>query len=167
MLGAEPDALRAISNDRAVARVAAVRACLTEILRPASDAPLKLDDMQSLVDYLTVATSYAQVEEVRVLFLGTRLQLLRDEVMSRGCVGEAPIYTRQILKRALELGASSVVLSHNHPSGDPFPSLADEAATCELERGLRAIGLDLVDHLIVAQGRWFSFRAEGRPPFAG
>lgn len=161
VLGADPDALRAISNERAVARVSAVRACLVHILRPPPNEPLVLDDMRRLVDYLTVAGSYAQVEEVRVLFLDARLRLIRDELMSRGCIAEAPIYIRPILKRALDLGAASIVLSHNHPSGDPAPSAADETATRDLANGLDAIGLHLVDHLIVARGNWFSFRAEG------
>jgi DNA repair protein RadC len=158
---ANTDALRAVSDTGVATRLEVVRECVTNILRPANDVPMLLGDLGTLVDYLTATASYAQVEEVRVLFLGSKLQLIRDELMGRGCISEAPIYVRQILKRALDVGATSLVLAHNHPSGDPRPSRADEMATHSLSRGLHAIGVDFHDHLIVARGEWFSFRAEG------
>jgi DNA repair protein RadC len=96
-----------------------------------------------------------------VLFLDTKNVLLADEAQGRGTVDHTPVYPREVAKRALELHASAVILVHNHPSGDPAPSPQDIAMTAEVGRALATIGVVLHDHVIVGNGRWISFRAEG------
>jgi DNA repair protein RadC len=100
------------------------------------------------------------VEQLRVLFLNPRNILIADEVMARGTIDAAPIYPREILKRALDLGATALILAHNHPSGDPKPSAADIAATRTIVEGGRALGVVLHDHLILSRSGWVSLSAE-------
>jgi DNA repair protein RadC len=162
ILDADTPALAASgAGTDAALRIDAAAACLRHVLgERLEDRPI-LGSMRNLVDYLTLTLSFKGLEQVRVLFLDSRLHLIRDETVSRGCVAEAPIFVRPILKRVLELDASAIVLAHNHPSGDPSPSEADIGATRALENGAAAIGVQLVDHLVLARGEWMSFRAEG------
>ena len=102
-----------------------------------------------------------KVEQFRVLFLDTKNQLLADEVQARGTVNHTAAYPREVVKRALELGATAVILVHNHPSGDPTPSRADIAMTREVKVAADALGITLHDHLIIGNGRHLSFRREG------
>jgi DNA repair protein RadC len=161
VVAADRDALAAAAGMAAARRFKAIEVCLSEMLSAQlRDRPL-LGNMRQLIDYLTVTASYAAVEQVRALFLNAKLELIRDELLSTGCISEAVVHTRPILKRALDLGAAGLVLVHNHPSGDPAPSGADESLTRQLSAGLSAVGVDFVDHIIVAQGDWLSFRVEG------
>lgn len=105
--------------------------------------------------------AHLPVEHVRVLFLNTRNELLADETVTRGTIDNAPFYPREILRRALELHAASVIAAHNHPSGDPTPSGRDLAATRQLVAAGTALNLTILDHLILATSGWVSLRAEG------
>ena len=87
--------------------------------------------------------------------------LIADEEQARGAVDHVPVYPREVVKRALELNASALILVHNHPSGDPTPSQADIDMTAQVETAARALGLVLHDHLIIGRERELSFRAEG------
>ncbi len=160
VVGAGHPAIQAAAGVHIANRLQAIRLCLREMVTPENRARPSLADMRQLIDYLIVTASYAPVEQVRVLFLNTKLDLIRDELVASGCVDEVSIYVRPILKRALELGATAVVLVHNHPSGDPMPSKADRLVTLALAKGLDAIGVRLIDHIVVAKGNWLSFRAE-------
>ncbi|TAK10690.1 MAG: hypothetical protein EPO38_07495, partial [Rhizorhabdus sp.] len=88
-----------------------------------------LSTSEALTNYLFASMAYNAIEHLRVLFLNSTNRLLRDEVMARGTVNQAPLYPREILKRALELGATALIVVHNHPSGDPTPCQADVKAT--------------------------------------
>lgn len=145
----------------AAQRIEAAAACARHILESRLHERPILDSMRSLLDYLALTLSFKSLEQVRVLFLDAKLHLIRDETVSLGCIAEAPIFIRPILKRALELGASSILVAHNHPSGDPRPSDADVESTQALERGADAIGVRLIDHLVLACGSWRSFRQQG------
>lgn len=145
----------------AAQRIEAAAACARHILEYRLHERPILDSMRSLLDYLALTLSFKSLEQVRVLFLDAKLHLIRDETVSLGCVAEAPIFVRPILKRALELGANSILVAHNHPSGDPRPSDADVESTQALERGADAIGVRLIDHLVLACGSWRSFRQQG------
>lgn len=135
------------------AMVAAARGrCMDGPLFASSDA---------VTDYLMLGMSHLRTEQVRVLFLTVRNALITDEVVARGTVDQAPIYPREILKRALDIGASGIVVAHNHPSGDPAPSPADVQASRTLREGGDALGVVLLDHLILARSGWSSLRAEG------
>ncbi len=120
-----------------------------------------LSSWTALVDYCTAAMARAANEEFRVLFLDRKNVLIADEVQNRGTVDHTPVYPREIIKRALELGASSIILVHNHPSGDPTPSKADIAMTREVVTAAKALGIAVHDHLVIGRGGNASFKSLG------
>lgn len=120
-----------------------------------------LSSWTALVDYCTAAMARAANEEFRVLFLDRKNVLIADEVQNRGTVDHTPVYPREIVKRALELGASSIILVHNHPSGDPTPSKADIAMTREVVTAAKALGIVVHDHLVIGRGGNASFKSLG------
>jgi DNA repair protein RadC len=124
------------------------------------DRPM-LSTMTSLLDYLRFSMAHLQSEQVRVLFLNSGNRLLRDQVMNTGTVSEAPVYSREIAARALELGASGLILVHNHPSGSCKPSKADIQTTRKVATALHTLDIELHDHLIIASDGWSSFRQSG------
>jgi DNA repair protein RadC len=113
------------------------------------------------MDYLHAVLARERVEQFRVLFLDTRNRLLADEAQARGTVNHTPVYPREVVKRALELKATALILVHNHPSGDPTPSRDDLEMTQEVKRAAMALSIVLHDHVIVGNGKWLSFRREG------
>ncbi len=115
----------------------------------------------ALLDYCRTAMAHSETEHFRVLFLDRKNVLIADEAQAKGTVDHVPVYPREILKRALELNASALILVHNHPSGDPSPSRADIEMTAKIETACAALNLTLHDHLIVGLSRELSFRAEG------
>jgi DNA repair protein RadC len=105
--------------------------------------------------------AHREQEQFRVLFLDRKNVLIADEEQGRGTVDHVPVYPREVVKRALELNASALILVHNHPSGDPTPSRADIDMTRQVEAAAQALGLTLHDHLIIGREKELSFRAEG------
>ena len=101
------------------------------------------------------------VEQFRVLFLDRKNRLIADETQQSGTVDHAPVYPREVVKRALELGATALILVHNHPSGDPTPSQADIAMTREIKQAAEKLGIVVHDHLVIAAGGHASFRSLG------
>lgn len=120
-----------------------------------------LSNWDRLLDYLNATLARERVEQFRVLFLDTRNRLLADEAQSRGTVNHTPVYPREVVKRALELNATALILVHNHPSGDPTPSHEDVAMTGEVKAAAAALSVALHDHIIIGNGRWVSFRQQG------
>lgn len=120
-----------------------------------------LSSWQALLDYCHISMSHGQIEQFRVLFLDRKNGLIADEAQARGTVDHVPVYPREVVKRALELDASALILVHNHPSGDPTPSEADVSMTMRIRDAAEALGLVLHDHLIIGRSRELSFRAEG------
>ncbi|NAZ37728.1 DNA repair protein RadC [Rubellimicrobium sp. CFH 75288] len=114
-----------------------------------------------LLDYCRTRMACRDREQVRVLYLDRKNQLIADEGQGEGTVDHVPLYPREVVRRALELGASALILVHNHPSGDPTPSEADIALTRQVEAAAEALGLALYDHLVIGRGGEVSFRAEG------
>jgi DNA repair protein RadC len=114
----------------------------------------------ALLDYLQVALAHEPIEQFRVLFLDRKNILIRDELQQRGTVDHTPLYPREIVKRALELGASSIIMVHNHPSGDPTPSRADIEMTKQVVQAMSAVGLTVHDHVIVGKNRHTSFKSQ-------
>lgn len=139
-----------------VVQLAAQRLARAEVL----DRPV-LNNWDRLMDYLHAVLARERVEQFRVLFLDTRNRLLADEAQARGTVNHTPVYPREVVKRALELKATALILVHNHPSGDPTPSRDDLEMTQEVKRAASALSIVLHDHVIVGNGRWLSFRREG------
>lgn len=124
------------------------------------DRPV-LSGWGALVEYCRTRMSHRETEEFRVLFLDRKNVLIADEVQGKGTVDHVPVYPREVVKRALELNASALILVHNHPSGDPTPSEADIAMTRQIGEAARALSIVLHDHLIVGRMEEFSFRSAG------
>ena len=135
-------------------------ASLRSLKAAALDRPV-LSGWQALSDYLHAAMAHRVTEEFRVIFLNNRNVIVRDEAMGAGTVNAAPVYPREIVKRALELGASAVVLVHNHPSGDPQPSREDITMTKAVVEAGRHLGLSVHDHVVIGRSGHASFRALG------
>ncbi|MEO1537513.1 MAG: DNA repair protein RadC [Pseudomonadota bacterium] len=116
---------------------------------------------QALVDYCRTTMSRRETEQFRILFLDRKNTLIADEAQAAGTVDHVPVYPREVVKRALELNASALILVHNHPSGDPTPSDADVAMTRQIEAAANTLSITLHDHLIVGASDEFSFRSAG------
>ena len=114
-----------------------------------------------LLTYVRTAMAHESREQFRVLYLDKRNQLIADEVMNRGTVDHAPVYPREVVRRALELAASAIILVHNHPAGDPTPSGADITMTREIIEAARPMRIAVHDHLVVGRDGTASFKALG------
>ena len=158
-----PEAYRPDNAALAAVQLAVIGEATQRILR-AHILGEPLADMAALVRYCRVALAYGEVEHLHALFLNRERRLLWDEVLSRGTVNTAPVQPREIASRALRLGAAFVVLVHNHPTGDPEPSQADVSMTLQVDMACRSIGVQVLDHLIVAVSGHVSLAEEGRMP---
>ena len=124
------------------------------------DRPV-LSNWQKLLDYLRGAMAFEKNEHVRLLHLNARNILTLDEILSRGTIDQATVHVREVIVRALEVGSASIILVHNHPSGDPSPSRADIEITRAIIDAGKTIGLTVHDHLIVGSSGHVSLRARG------
>jgi DNA repair protein RadC len=157
-----PDLLRVEGlGEAGLAALKTVQAAALRLARAELRGRPLLDTWDRLADYLAAALAREPVEQVRVLFLDTRNRLIADEAQARGTVNHTPVYPREVVKRALELGATALILVHNHPSGDPTPSRADVEMTAEVKAAAGLLGIVLHDHLIVGNRRHVSLRREG------
>ena len=120
-----------------------------------------LSSWEDLLNYCRTVMACGRIEEFRVLYLDRKNILITDETQGHGTVDHVPVYPREVLKRALALEASALILVHNHPSGDPTPSQADITMTRTIEDGCRALGLTLHDHLVIGKGSEVSLRGQG------
>jgi DNA repair protein RadC len=128
--------------------------------RDAKTAPV-LSNWVALLDYLRASVGHLRTEEARVLYLDRRNRIIADESLSRGTVDHCPVYVREVIRRALQVDASALILVHNHPSGDPSPSQADITMTKKLQDAAAAVDITLHDHVIVTQDEHTSFRSAG------
>lgn len=124
------------------------------------EAP-EISAWDKLLDYCRVTMAHEPVEQFRLLFLDKRNRVISDEVQQRGTIDHTPVYTREVVKRALELGAAALILVHNHPSGEPDPSEADIAMTEDLRAAAEKLGIVIHDHLVIGRAGHASFRALG------
>jgi len=159
---AELSRVEGLSAGGAAAMKFVEAASLRSLRAAALDRPV-LAGWQALTDYLHAAMAHRVTEEFRVIFLNNRNILIRDEAKGTGTgtVNAAPVYPREIVKRALELGASGLILVHNHPSGDPQPSRDDIAMTKSVIEAGRHLGLSVHDHVVIGRAGHASFRALG------
>ena len=125
------------------------------------DRPL-ISSWTALLDYVRTTIQHEPREQFRVLFLDKKNQLILDETMNQGTVDHAPVYPREVVRRALELSASALILVHNHPSGDPSPSAADIAVTKEVVTAAKTMGIAVHDHLIVGRHGVESLKSRGQ-----
>jgi len=120
-----------------------------------------LSSWDALLDYCHTAMAHRETEQFRILFLDRKNVLIADEEQAKGTVDHVPVYPREVVKRALELNASALILVHNHPSGDPTPSQADISMTLQVQEAAQVLGITLHDHLIIGKSREVSFRSQG------
>jgi DNA repair protein RadC len=120
-----------------------------------------ISNWAALLNYVSAKIKHEKTEQARVLYLDRKNKLIADELAGRGTVDHAPIYPREIARRALELAASAVILVHNHPSGDPTPSRADVELTRDIERALAPFEIKVHDHLVVGARETISMKAKG------
>lgn len=144
-----------------------VQALTRKMLRSDIEKKPILGSWQKLIDYCYVAMAHEKREHFRVLFLNRKNQLMADEVQQIGTVDHTPVYPREIVRRALELGATAMILVHNHPSGDPNPSDSDIAMTDEIIKAAAALDILVHDHLIISQSGHVSFKSLGLLSFTG
>lgn len=163
VMHAENAALLAVDgvNEAAVAAIKAVKASCDILLKePLYQMPI-IKGWTALLDYCRIHMGHNRHEEFHVLFLNSKLALIADEVQSRGTVDQTPLYPREVMKRALEVSATSVILVHNHPSGDATPSQDDINLTKQVVDAGKPLGIQVHDHVIVTAGDSFSFKAHG------
>lgn len=146
----------AVALELKLVRAASVRLMRAEII----DKPV-LSSWQQVVDYCHAVMAYEAREQFRILFLDKKNKLIADEIQSEGTVDHTPVYVREVVKRALEISATAIILVHNHPSGDPTPSRADIDMTQMIKSAARPLGITLHDHIIVGREGHKSFRGLG------
>lgn len=163
VLGASIDELKTVSG---IGEAVALDLKLLQeaTLRVGKAAVVKrtvISSSSALTAYVQTALAHETREQFRVLFLDKKNQLIADEVMNHGTVDHAPVYPREVMRRALELSASALILVHNHPSGDPTPSGADVQMTREIVEAGRSLRIAIHDHLVVGREGVASFKALG------
>jgi DNA repair protein RadC len=163
VLGADRAALTAVPGvgPAAAAYLLAVREAGLRLARAAIAKRTVISSWQQLLDYCTAASGHAETERFRLLFLDRKNALIADEQQQRGTVDHVPVYPREVVKRALEVGASSVIMVHNHPSGDTTPSKADIEMTRAVAKALDAVGVQIHDHVVIGRGKHSSFKSLG------
>lgn len=159
-VAARPERLREIDglSEAAIVEIKLVEAAAKRLARGALQRRPVLSSFMEVLDYCRTAMAFAEREEFRILFLDKRNALIADEVQGVGTIDHTPVYPREIVRRALELGASALILAHNHPSGDPTPSAADIRMTKDIAAIAQPFGITIHDHLIVGRHGHASFR---------
>ena len=162
VMSADTEALAAAGLSLpAIAGVKFVREVALRFLRADLHQRPVVGSWDKLIDYCSAQIAYSKVEEFHVLFLDRKNALIKDERQQRGTIDHTPVYTREVIKRTLELGASALILVHNHPSGDPAPSAADIAVTQDIIKAAAPLGIMVHDHLIIGRGGHTSLRDLG------
>jgi DNA repair protein RadC len=162
-LSADPDELLTVPG-LGVSGVAALKSVREAALRLVKAELMErpvIGSWDRLIDYCRAHVAYGKVEEFHLLFLDRKNALIAHEQQQRGTVDHTPVYTREVVKRALELGASALILVHNHPSGDPTPSKADIAVTKDIVSAGKPLGVTVHDHVIIGRGRHTGLREMG------
>jgi DNA repair protein RadC len=148
-------------GEAAVTEIKLVRAAALRLMRGEVLERPVLASWQQVLDYCRAAMGFEAKEQFRILFLDKRNQMIADEVQQKGTVDHTPVYVREVVKRALELSATAIVLVHNHPSGDPTPSRADVEMTKQIVAAAKPLGVVVHDHIIVGRQGHASFRGLG------
>lgn len=163
LLAADPESLRRVKGmgDSAAAAIRIAQAAAQRILKGAVEDKPILSSWQALLDYLRASLAHRATEQFRVLHLDGKNVLIRDEMMSEGTVDQAAVHIREVIRRALELTSTSIILVHNHPSGDPAPSQADIRLTRQIVEVAKNLGIAVHDHIIIGAQGHTSMRAQG------
>ena len=163
VLTADPNALRRVDGvgETAAAALKIAQACALRLVQVEAAKRPVLSNWQALLDYLHTDMAHHGVERFRVLHLNTRNMLIRDELMGQGSIDQAPVYIREVIRRAIDFGSAALILVHNHPSGDPSPSRADIDVTRAIAEAGKRLGITVHDHLIIGTSGHVSLRAQG------
>jgi len=146
----------AVATEMKIVQAAAIKLSQARVLK----RPV-ISSWDSLLAYCRAAMADEKTELFRILFLDKKNILIADEVQQRGTVDHTPVYPREVVKRALELGASAIILVHNHPSGDPTPSKADIEMTKQIVTAAGALNIRVHDHLVIGHKHTASFKSLG------
>ena len=163
VLSAPPEELASVNGLKdagVVALKAAHEAGLRLVRATAMERPV-MSSWSAVIDYCRASMAYETTEQFRLLFLNRKNRIIADEVQQRGTVDHTPVYPREVVKRALEIGASAIILVHNHPSGDPTPSRADIDMTKDIQEAARSLGIAIHDHIIIAGDEHASLKGLG------
>ncbi|MGH6933590.1 MAG: RadC family protein [Dongiaceae bacterium] len=163
VMAAAPRELREINGvgPAACVMIKTVQAAALRMAREDVTARPVIGSWKKLIDYCRAIMAAEKTEQFRLLFLDNKNALIADELQQRGTVNHTPVYPREVIKRALELGASAIIMVHNHPSGDPTPSEDDIAMTKEVVAAAEKLGITLHDHVVIARKGHASFRSLG------
>ena len=163
VLAASPEALMGVDGikDGAAAMLKAVQASIQLALQTRVRAADVISSWDDLLAYCKARMAHEPTEQFRLIYLDRKNKVIADEAQQRGTVDHTPVYPREVVKRALELNASALIMCHNHPSGDPTPSRADIEMTRKVKDAAAAVNITLHDHVIVSRGGHTSFRSQG------
>ena len=163
VLSASPHQLAKVKGvgPSVITEIKIVEAAAQRLARARVMARHVMSSWEALLDYYHTIMAHRETEQFRILFLDRKNVLIADEEQAQGTVDHVPVYPREVVKRALELNASALILVHNHPSGDPTPSQADIAMTQQIEVAAQALGLVVHDHIIIGKSQELSFRSHG------
>jgi DNA repair protein RadC len=163
VLNADPGALRQIKgiSDAGIGALKIAALAARRMARSEVRQQPVLGSWQALLDYLSIDMAHLTVERVRVLYLDSRNKLILDHLVGDGTVDEASIHPREVIRRGLDIGATALILVHNHPSGNPEPSRADIQVTHRIAEAGRLLGIVVHDHIIVGRDGHVSLRAKG------
>ena len=163
LVSADPESLMRVPGmgETTIAALKIVQATALRLLKAEVTARPIIASWQALLDYLRADLAHINVERVRVLHLNSKNMLIRDELVSEGSIDQSAIYIREVIRRALELGSASLILVHNHPSGDTQPSRADIAVTRDIVEAGKRLNIAVHDHVIIGAKGHSSMRAMG------
>ncbi len=163
VLAAEPRKLAAVPGmgQAAVAGVKVVQEAARRMAREQAMERPVISSWDKLLSYCRIALAEESVEQFHLLFLDRKNKLIADERQGRGTVDHTPVYPREVVKRALELSASAIILVHNHPSGDPTPSRADVQMTRDIVDAAKRLSIQVHDHVIITRAGHASFKSKG------
>ena len=162
VMSADPDALSEAGLGLAgIAAIKSVREAALRLMRLELQQRPVVGSWDKLIDYCNAQVAHSKVEEFHILFLDRKNALIKHERQQRGTIDHTPVYPREVVKRALDLGASALILVHNHPSGDPTPSKADIAVTKDIKTAAAPLGVVLHDHVIIGRNGHVSLRDLG------
>ncbi|MFY9735023.1 MAG: DNA repair protein RadC [Rhodoplanes sp.] len=159
-IAASPQRLAEVPGlgEAAITEIKIVQAAANRLARGEVKRRPVLSSWSTVLDYCRTAMAFADKEQFRILFLDKRNQLIADELQQVGTVDHTPVYPREVVKRALELSATAIILVHNHPSGDPTPSRADIQMTQAIVEVAKPLGIAVHDHIIVGKEGHTSFK---------
>ncbi len=163
VISATPIRLKEVKGvgDAVIMELKVVEAAAHRMVRAKVMKKHVISSWDAILDYCHTTMAHRETEQFRVLFLDRKNTIIADEEQARGTVDHVPVYPREVVKRALELNASALILVHNHPSGDPTPSESDISMTTKIANAASALGITLHDHIIIGRSSELSFRSDG------